>query len=70
MARVPTDVPKDVPAFAFTGYGGVDNAALHLAFAVLHGHRPLHDRSTEGSYFTADAATREALHEVWRTSIG
>lgn len=70
MARVPTDVPTDVPAFAFTGCGAVDNAALHLAFAVLHGHRPLPDRPTEDEYLDADAATREALHEVWRTSIG
>lgn len=60
-------VPRDVPTFAFLGYGAIDDLAQRHAFQILRGKQPMPDRATEDAYFAADQATREALHQIWRT---
>lgn len=56
-----SQVPRDVPAYPFIGYGAVNERTVALASAVLHGRRPLPERSTEDSFFAQDRQIRETL---------
>lgn len=64
------DIPEDVPAYPYVGYGATDNESRELAFAVLRGDAPMPERSAEDAYFAAYEPMRAAVNNLARGNVG
>jgi hypothetical protein len=62
-------IPDDVPAYPYVGYGAADNASRELAFEVLRGENRLPVRDDEDAYFVVYEELRRLENSIARGEV-